>query len=157
MKRFLISLATLTCLPAWGDNIGLPTNTPGAYKTECGSCHAPYPPALLSAADWRKTMANLGQHFGTDASLDAKTQSGLQSFLEANAGRRAATGKGAEARFTTGAWFVREHREVPAQVWKDPKVQSAANCGACHKGADQGRYGERELAMPGAGRRHGHD
>jgi hypothetical protein len=46
---------------------------------------------------------------------------------------------------------------VPASIWKDPRVKSPANCGACHRGAEQGRYGERELEVPGMGRHHEKD
>lgn len=149
MKHLLISLAALAAAPAWAGDHGLPANTPAAYKTECGSCHTAFPPALLAASDWRRTMAGLDKHFGTDASVDARTHAALLAFLERQAGRRAASPGTAEPRFTTGAWFVREHREVPPRVWKDPKVMGPTNCAACHKGADQGRYGERELSVPG--------
>ena len=43
------------------------------YVAECASCHIPYPPRFLPAASWRALMGNLGDHFGTDASLDAQT------------------------------------------------------------------------------------
>jgi hypothetical protein len=153
MKRLLVGFAACAATLAWAGEHGLPVNTPAAYKTECGSCHAAFPPALLAASDWRKTMARLDRHFGTDASLDAPTHGRLAKYLEDHAGRRAASTKADEPRFTTGAWFVREHREVPTRVWSDLRVKTPSNCGACHKGADQGRYGEREIQIPGLGRR----
>lgn len=153
MKRILIGLASCVATLAWSGDHGLPANTPAAYQSECGSCHAAFPPALLNASDWRKTMARLDRHFGTDASLDAPIHGLLAKYLEDNAGRRASPSIAAEPRFTTGAWFVREHREVPARVWNDPRVKTPTNCSACHKDADQGRYGDRELQVPGMARR----
>ncbi|TCJ15795.1 cytochrome C [Parasulfuritortus cantonensis] len=151
MKRFLIVLAALAALPAWAERNALPTGMPAAYQSECGSCHTPFPPGLLSAADWKATMAGLEDHFGTDASLDAKSAGAISAWLETNASRRIqAAGK--PPRLTTTAWFKREHREVPTKAWQDSRVKSAANCAACHRGADQGRYGEREIDIPGIGR-----
>lgn len=157
MKNTLILIAGLIALPAQADNIGLPASTPASYKTECGSCHTPFPPGLLNAKDWQKTMTGLGKHFGTDASLDDKTTNQISAWLQRNAGRRIGASGGTEPRITATRWFNHEHNEVPARIWQDPKVKSRANCAACHKGADQGRYGERELAIPGFNRRHDDD
>ena len=49
-----------------------------AYVQECGSCHVPYPPGLLPNESWQRLMANLPQHFGTDASLDAADAEGAE-------------------------------------------------------------------------------
>jgi hypothetical protein len=127
------------------------------YVKECGSCHAPFPPGLMSASDWKRTMARLDRHFGTDASLDPTSAGSIGAWLEHNAGQRAASIQGPEPRITRSAWFTREHDEVPARVWRDLRVKTPANCAACHQGADQGRYGERDLVVPGMARRHGHD
>lgn len=155
MKRTLLILAAAlsawAALPAWADKVAPATGMPAAYKSECGSCHTAFPPTLLTAANWRTTMAGLDRHFGTDASLDAKTAGEIAAWLDKNAGRRAESTDKAP-RITTTAWFVRKHNEVPARIWRDSRVKSAANCAACHPGADLGRYGERELKVPGVGR-----
>jgi hypothetical protein len=96
-------------------------------------------------------MQGLDKHFGTDASLDAKTTSSIDAWLKQNAALRAEAG-GNPPRITTNAWFKRKHREVPAASWKDPRIKSPANCAACHRGAEQGRFGEREIDIPGIGR-----
>ncbi len=154
MKRTLLLIAaTITgfiALPAQADRLAQ-SAMPAVYKTECGSCHTPFPAALLSAPDWKQTLAGLDKHFGTDASLDAKPAAEIAAWLERNASRRHVSGA-KEPRITTTNWFKREHDEVPARVWKDARVKSAANCAACHQGADQGRYGEREINIPGIGR-----
>lgn len=152
MKILVSIVATLLGVPVLADDIRLPARTPAAYKTECGSCHVAYPPALLGRGNWKKIMTGLDRHFGSDASLDDKTRAGIEKFLGDNAGRRSGASSAAEPRITTTHWFQREHREVPDTVWKDARVKSPANCSACHKGAEQGRYGERELQVPGMGR-----
>ena len=151
MKAILFILIGLAATPAWAGDSARSVPLTATYQAECGSCHTPFPPGLLSAGDWRATMAGLDKHFGTDASLDAKTARELGAWLERHASVRIVSGAKAP-RLTTTAWFKREHREVPATVWKDTRVKSPANCAACHKGADQGRYGEREIAIPGIGR-----
>jgi len=45
-------------------------------------------------------------------------------------------------RITDTPRWVRKHRKVRAERWKDPTVKSKANCLACHKGAEQGVYEE---------------
>lgn len=117
------------------------------YREECGSCHLAYPPQLLPKASWQAIIGGLDQHFGTDASLDAGTVNAIQSYLEANASRRAA-GTKPPLRITESAWFKREHDEVPAAKWSSAAVSSPANCGACHTKAEQGDYSERTLRVP---------
>jgi Dihaem cytochrome c len=123
MKALLASLMlALTAVPAWAD-----------YRSECGSCHVAYPPKLLPAESWRQLMGRLERHFGSDASLDAKTQAEIERFLAANAGRRGPP-PGAEPRITQTRWFLKEHRgEIPPG-------KSPANCIACHAGAEKGNF-----------------
>lgn len=127
----------------------MPASMPKSYVQECGSCHVAYPPGLLPAPSWKRIMAGLQRHYGTDASLDAATLSQLDGWLKANAasGRRAAEVP-REDRITRSAWFESEHRKVDPSVWRLASVKSAANCSACHSKADQGRFSERELVTP---------
>ena len=117
------------------------------YRNECGSCHVAYPPQLLPKASWQAVMAGLDKHFGTDASLDPSTAKTIQTYLESNASRRAASGR-LPLRITESAWFKREHDEVAPGTWNSAAVKSPANCGACHTKADQGDYSERTLRVP---------
>jgi hypothetical protein len=93
-------------------------------------------------------MGDLSNHFGTDASVDATTAKEIQGYLEANAGRVRGNDARPSLRITETRWFRREHDEVPAAVWKNPAVKSAANCGACHTRAERGDFGERSLRVP---------
>lgn len=139
-------------LAAHADRLPLPADTPTAYREECGSCHLAFPPALLDAGSWQRTMAELGRHFGTDASVTPAQQESIRQFLLRRAGSPQRLGTaadtGAPPRLTQTPWFRREHREVPGALWKDKRVNSAANCEACHAGAAQGRYSEHDLALP---------
>ncbi|GAA0753420.1 diheme cytochrome c [Ideonella azotifigens] len=120
-----------------------------SYKTECAACHVAYPPGMLPAASWQHLMTRLPNHFGTDASLDPEVVRSLSTWLSANAatGRRAQEAP-PEDRITRSAWFVRQHDEVPAAVWKRPSIKSASNCAACHTGADQGDFNEHRVRIP---------
>jgi mono/diheme cytochrome c family protein len=122
------------------------------YQQECGSCHTAYVPSMLPRASWQRLTANLPQHFGTDASLDAATLNELAAWLDAHAGTYRKTAREAtpppEDRITRTAWFQREHREVRTATWALPAVKSAANCAACHTQADQGDYRERNIRIP---------
>jgi hypothetical protein len=120
-----------------------------AYKAECGSCHVAFPPRLLPAESWRAMMSGLDKHFGSDASLDAAAAAEIGTFLEKNAGsnRHGTSGKPL-LRITETRWFVREHDEVSAATWKNPKVKSAANCAACHTQAESGNYNEHGIRIP---------
>ena len=127
----------------------MPGNVPKAYTQECAACHTAYPPALLPAPSWQRIMSGLDKHYGTDASLDAATVKQLSSWLQANAGgyRRVADTP-PEDRITRSAWFVREHREVDPSFWTHVSVKSAANCAACHVGADKGNFDEDSVRLP---------
>jgi hypothetical protein len=117
------------------------------YLSECGGCHLAYPPQLLSAQSWSRLMAGLSRHFGSDASVDAATAATIGAYLQANAGSPRKFGAAVD-RISATRWFAHEHDEVPAAVWASPAVGSAANCGACHAGAERGDYSERTVRLP---------
>lgn len=116
---FLGLMLSLAALPASAD-----------YRSECGSCHIAYPAKLLPADAWSRILGRLDRHFGTDASVDAKTQEEIGRYLAANAGRRRAASPDPEPRITQTRWFLKEHGVV-----KNP-----SNCTACHAGAEQGNF-----------------
>lgn len=148
MKKIALTLLLGIAMPAFADRMPLPANTPASFKNECSSCHLAYPPALLTAPDWQRTMAGLKDHFGTDASVDATAHAEIAAFLERNAGNKPkAGGAGEPPRITQTDRFVRKHREVPAKYWKDPRIKSAANCEACHSNATRGSYSEHEISI----------
>jgi hypothetical protein len=143
-KALLLALAATLGPAARADDVAVAPLSP-KYRQECAACHVAYPPGALSAASWQRLMADLPHHFGTDASLDAATVAELAGWLGQNAG----SGPPApQERITRSIWFVREHRKVPPAVWQRPAVKSAANCAACHAGADQGDFSEHRVRIP---------
>ena len=144
------SLALSATLPALADGgRAMPRNVPPAYTQECASCHLAYPPGLLPARSWQRVMSGLDRHYGTDASLDAATRQQIDTWLQSYAGtyKRVAE-EPPQDRITRSAWFERKHRKVEPAVWQLPSVKSAANCAACHTGAEQGRFSDDDLRMP---------
>lgn len=120
-----------------------------AYTQECAACHTAYPPGMLPASSWRRIMGGLEQHYGTDASLDAATVQQIGNWLQAHAGtgRRVADAP-PQDRITRSDWFQRKHHDVAPAVWQLPSVKSAANCAACHTGAERGDFDDDGLRMP---------
>ena len=125
-----------------------PAATNATWKTECGSCHIAYPPNLLPAPAWRRMLARLDEHFGTDAGTDASAAAEIGAFLEANAGQKKRAGDSGTLRISETPWFRRKHDEVTASTWKNPEVQTAANCSACHAGAERGEFDEHAVRSP---------
>lgn len=127
----------------------LPADIPAAYTQECASCHVAYPPGMLPARSWQRVMAGLERHYGTDASLDAVTAQHIHAWLQAHAGRdKRVAAEPPEDRITRSAWFERKHREIEPAVWRLASVKSAANCAACHLGAERGRFDDDDLRVP---------
>ena len=156
LRPLVLMVLTSFAVVAHADRMPALTDAPPSFKAECGSCHVAFPPALLVADDWRRVMASLDKHYGDNASLDDRTRQTLTDFLVRNAGgsgrSRISAAAGDPPRLTRTAWFERKHDEVPAAVWKDKRIGSAANCASCHSRAEQGSYREREIVLPGGQR-----
>lgn len=151
--RLSMLAASLGLLPlgaAWADGgRAMPAVVLPAYTQECASCHTAYPPGMLPARSWQRVMSGLDRHYGTDASLDAATAQQIGAWLQTHAGtyKRVAE-EPPQDRLTRSAWFERKHRQIEPTVWALQSVKSAANCAACHTGADRGRYDDDHLRAP---------
>ena len=120
-----------------------------SWQSECGSCHVAYPPRMLPARSWRTIIDQLDRHFGTDASIDARTAASILSFLEAHAGGdRSDSAAPPIVRITESARFIRKHAGIPAAAWQSDKVGNASNCAACHVGADRGNFSDHDVRIP---------
>jgi hypothetical protein len=118
-------------------------------KEDCGACHVVYPPDMLPAESWRAIMAGLDKHFGSNAGLDAETSNAITAYLVKHADTRKHDTSGKPLlRITETRRFKSEHREVAAHAWKNPKVKSPSNCGACHTKAEEGDFNERYVKIP---------
>ncbi len=135
-----------------GENRGRPlqpAQTNAKFQQECSACHIAYAPGLLPAESWRKVMAGLDKHFGTDASLDSQDNKEITAFLMGNASNRWSAST-SPLRISESAWFKRKHdsHEIDPAAWKNPKVKSPANCGACHPRAEHGDFNEHDIRIP---------
>ena len=148
-SRVASSLLALSfCHPALADrSYAVAPNA--RHQQECAACHMAYPPGLLPAASWQRIMGNLGQHFGTDASLDEASVRDITAWLTAHAGSGKRGGEAAvQDRITLTRWFVREHDEIAASTFKRASIGSASNCSACHAKAAQGDFNEHQVRIP---------
>ena len=144
----LIFMAVLA-MPVYAAKMTMPSDAPKSYEAECTSCHMAYPPGLMGQKNWQSIMLGLDKHFGTDASIDAKTQTEITQWLIKNAATRAKYSTFApENRITKTAWFIRKHDEVSIDVWKRAGVKSPANCSACHADAVKGDFEEDRVRIP---------
>jgi hypothetical protein len=133
---------------------GLKPVTDAKVLKECGSCHMAYLPGFLPARSWEKIMGDLKNHFGDNATLDEATAKSIAGYLTANAsdakggstrGAAASAGEGAEPaiRISELPWFKAKHGKkgrLSPENLKRHKAKSAADCKACHPGADKGFF-----------------
>lgn len=150
MKNYLLfSLLFLWMVPVSAAKMTMPSNAPKYYEAECASCHMAYPPGLLGQKNWQNIMSGLDKHFGTDASLDPKTQAEITQWLMNNAAsKKKYSAFAPDNRITKAAWFIHEHEEVRADVWKRAGVKSPSNCTACHLDAAKGFFNEDQIRIP---------
>lgn len=151
MKKYylILTASLLGASSTFAAKMPMPADAPASYDAECASCHMAYPPGLLSEKSWQNVMSALGKHFGTDASVDAKTRTEITNWLIKNAATRQKYSETApENRITKTSWFIRKHDEVKADVWKRAGVKSPANCGACHIDAASGVFSEKNIKIP---------
>jgi hypothetical protein len=138
---------------------GIPSVMNAKWKAECSSCHMLYLPGLLPAKSWTKMMDGLDKHFGENAELDAPVKKEITDFLVANSADGTPNRRGnkivnsiakndAPLRISETAYFIRKHDEVSASTYKRKAIGSAANCIACHKGAEEGNFSEHEVRIP---------
>ena len=138
-----------------------PLAMPPAYAENCADCHTLYHPSLRTARAWRRIIAGLADHYGEDASVDADTARRIIAFLTANdantfdteAAVRLGRIETADMRITSVPWWKKRHARLAEAVFKAPTVGSKANCGACHKDAQTGRFDDANIRLPEGARK----
>ena len=134
------------------------------YIKECGSCHFPYQPGLLPSNSWKKMMVNLDKHFETDATLAPEDFVTLSKYLNDNSAEKnmqykrsnrivssLLPGQVADSISTT-PYMIKKHKDIKKDLITQNEVKGLFNCMACHKTADKGIYGERDINIPNFGR-----
>lgn len=122
------------------------------YVQECTSCHVACACAATArAGPGGPSWAAFDRHFGTDASVEPAQRAQILAFLTANAGGRDTSANGKPLlRISETPWFLKEHRkEIAAGSVRRDDVKSIANCGACHRQAEQFDYAKASLQVPG--------
>ncbi len=134
------------------------------YIKECGSCHFAYQPGLLPSSSWNKIMSNLENHYNNDASISSANLQTLTKYLNDNSAEKnmqykrsnrivssLASGQIPDSISTT-PYMIRKHNEIKKSLITQPEVKGLFNCIACHKTADKGNYGERDINIPNFGK-----
>ena len=134
------------------------------YIKECGSCHFPYQAGLLPANAWNKMMANLENHFNSDASVSAENFQTISKYLNDNSAEKNMQYKRSNRivsslnanqvpdSISTTPYMIKKHREIRKDLITQPDVKGLFNCMACHTTADKGIYSERAINIPNYGR-----
>jgi cytochrome b len=119
------------------------------YFEECSACHVAYHPSLLPRASWRRLMAALEDHFGENASLDAKSEAAITAYLQENAAEAYDTKPANLFRrvapetplsIVATPFWIRAHIDIPDAVFATSSVGGRGNCEACHADARTGRF-----------------
>lgn len=149
-----VGLVGLSRLPP----LGLPTMPANPVMVEeCGACHHTFHPSLLPRASWAAMMANLGDHFGDDASLSPAKRDEIAAYLDRYAAeawdtiaaRRFLTVSADQPmRITATPGWQRLHRRVDPALFGRPTVRAKSNCIACHLDADSGRFDPQSIVLP---------
>jgi hypothetical protein len=168
--KFLVLIGSITSTSALlasggmgeggeGGGSQMPPVTNVKWKAECSSCHMLYHPGLLPERSWNKVMAGLDKHFGENASLDTATRDEIAHFLALNSAdkqdnrrsnriNQSIPASAAPLRISETRYFTSKHDEVSTSTFKRKSIGSAANCIACHKGAEKGDFSESQIKIP---------
>jgi len=143
---------------------GVAAITNPLYKEECGSCHMSYPPGLLPERSWVRMMSGLEDHFGDNAELDSETARSIEQFLLKNSADKSEYKRSRKfnqsiksdvtpLRISELSYFKHEHDEIPKRmVTGNAEVKSFSQCNACHTKAEQGKFNEHDINIPGFGK-----
>jgi cytochrome c553 len=164
--QFLVLITTITSTSAilasgggetGGSQMSAVMNT--KWKAECSSCHMLYHPGLLPERSWKAMMGGLDKHFGENASLDQATRDEIANFLAMNAAdkldsrrsnriNQSIPANSSPLRISETRYFTSKHDEISTSTFKRKAVGSAANCIACHRGAEKGDFSESQVRIP---------
>ena len=166
--KYLIFLALIINSLLASDNYNTKTDVAPVnnqlYIKVCGSCHFPYQPGLLPSNAWNKMMTNLENHFNSDASLNEADLQTLTKYLNDNSAEKNMQYKRSNKivsslaknqipdSISTTPYMIKKHEDIKKNLISQNEVKGLFNCIACHKTADKGIYGERDINIPNFGR-----
>ena len=148
-----ILAALLLAVPLAADALRLAPVKDSVVAKECSACHMLYPAGLRS---WSAIIAELANHFGDNAELDATTAQQVADYLAANA----AGGVGISSKVLRGLdpalvpkritelpWWIRKHEKrgrVGAAELARKGAKFKGDCKACHADAERGIFNDDE-------------
>ena len=166
--KYLIFLALIINSLLASDNFNTKTDVAPVnnqlYIKECGSCHFPYQAGLLPTNAWNKMMANLENHFNSDASLNEADLQTLTKYLNDNSAEKNMQYKRSNRivsslaknqipdSISTTPYMIKKHKDIRKDLITQNEVKGLFNCIACHPTADKGMYGERDIKIPNFGK-----
>jgi cytochrome b len=128
------------------------------FVSECASCHTLYPPSLLPKHSWELMMADLGNHFGDDASLAQPAQQSILAYLLKNAAESSTSEASLKIvqsmpnqdmiAVTQTPFWKKTHQEIDDAYFESTKIKSRANCKACHTDVEQGLLEDSSIRVP---------
>ena len=151
-----ILAALLLAVPLAADALRLAPVKDSVVAKECSACHMLYPAGLLPARSWSAIIAELANHFGDNAELDATTAQRVADYLAA----KAADGVGISSKVLRGLdpafvpkritelpWWIRKHEKkgrVGAAELARKGAKFKGDCKACHADAERGIFDDDE-------------
>ncbi len=164
--KYLLLLITASLLfaevPKNKQDVAPATNE--LYLKECGSCHFAYQAGLLPANAWNKMMSNLENHFNSDATLSDEDLKTLTKYLNDNSAEKNMQYKRSNRivssikknqipdSISTTPYMIQKHKDIRKDLITQKEVIGIFNCIACHKTADKGYYGDKDIVIPNFGR-----
>jgi mono/diheme cytochrome c family protein len=139
----VMAVALSSALPAVAASPWVVSNN--TTKTECSACHTLYAPGFLPKRSWRAIMSDLTNHFGEDASLTDAARTEITNYLVSQAPQdiRGVPASQTPLRITQLPWYTRIHGpRFVAYAQSHPSVGTLSNCTGCHRGAEQGIFGD---------------
>ena len=109
-------------------------------------------------------MTNLENHFNSDASLNEADLQTLTKYLNDNSAEKNMQYKRSNRivsslaknqipdSISTTPYMIKKHEDIRKDLITQNEVKGLFNCIACHKTADKGIYGERDINIPNFGR-----
>lgn len=139
----------------WAANDVAPV-TSELYRSECGDCHAAFPPGLLPQRSWRRLFETQDEHFGDDLGLDEDTVGELLEYTERNAAddsryhRSKSIMRSIELhetplRITEVPHIMLKHKSIPRNLLENIGLKGVSNCDVCHGRVEEGSFNPREI------------
>jgi hypothetical protein len=157
MPRIFAALGMLACIFGMGFLIMGPVSSANpapdpVYVKECSACHIAYPSQFLPKRSWDRILGSLDKHFGENATLPPKSLASIKTYLDGHAAdstdsnsriMRDVAASQTPLKITEMPFWKHIHGRLLARhAFDAPKVKSASNCAACHRGAATGHFGD---------------